>query len=105
MSGSFGVLNQKYNTLLALLLNSSSGGGGSINVERGIIQLFVIPFPVLSGGVVFSNTFVTVPIVTMSYESVTGEIIPCAISNVTTTGFTWYIASSSTGKLNWIGIE
>jgi len=34
MSGSFGVLNQKYNTLLALVLDSTGGGGGSQNLQQ-----------------------------------------------------------------------
>jgi hypothetical protein len=95
MSGSYQQLLQKYNQLLALVLNIVST---SPTVKSSSV---VIPAIDVTGTIPFGFTFASAPIVTISQQS-SGTIVGLSVISSTTTGFTWNSTGSGVGKINWI---
>lgn len=94
MSGSYQQLLQKYNQLLALVLNL-----GNNIVRSGSAS---IPAGVTTGTIPFGITFPNIPEVVISQVGGFGPIVGLAVLGVTTTDFTWQSNGADVGAIIFI---
>jgi hypothetical protein len=107
MSGSYGVLNQKYNTLLALILK---GNYSASSYQSGYIDTIVVGVATFQS---FDSNFTSndAPLVFLTYDNGSGSttIINVGLAGITGGAGAWtgfnYLASatgSATAKIYWI---